>query len=234
MDPLISIFCDESGKTQENLVIGSLWVNDSHRLLKIYQSLTQWEEVNKITNEFHFSGLSRQKTGQAIEFVKTALSESDVLGFKAAIVDKKDIGKSSIDDATYDLHYQLIVQGLEHEICSGRVQLPRLISLTKDQDGGADKLRLSELKQKLKTECVAYFKDSVIVNAVEAQDSKTSIFLQLADLFTGSVSRTVNKEKTAGENHKDTFANEMLRLLGVDINLDVDKRNQDFVEIIKI
>ncbi len=232
--PLISIFCDESGKTQENLIIGSLWVNDPYRVLKIYQALTEWKETEKIQYEFHFSDLNRSKTSKALEFVGRALSEADVLGFKAVIVNRRDIGKSNLDEAIYSLHYQLIVQGLEHEFKSKRVQPPRVVSLTKDQDDGTDKLHLAALKQKLKGECVKYFRDEVTINAVETQDSKTSVFLQLADLFAGSVSRILNKETQSAENHKDEFAVQMLQILGVSRNLDVDINKQDFVGIIKI
>ncbi len=232
--PLTSIFCDESGKTQEYLVIGSVWINDPYRVFKIYQSLMSWKQEQNIEYEFHFSDLNKAKVKTAIEFVKCVISEADVLGFKAFIVAKSDIGKLSIEDAIYKLHYQLVIQGLEHELNSKRIDRPRLISLTKDKDDGSDKLWLADLRQKLKTDCAAYFKDGIDINAVDTEDSNSSVFLQLADLFTGSISRVLNRGVGASMNQKDEFAENMLSNLGINADLSINDSVQDFVLINKI
>jgi hypothetical protein len=231
--PLVSVFCDESGKNQNYLLIGSVWINDPYRVFKIYQSLTDWKEENKIDYEFHFSDLNKYRVSKAIEFIQQALSQSDALAFKAAIIAKGNIGSRNQDEAIYDLHYQLIVQGFEHELKSKRLDLPRQVSLTKDKDDGADKIRLAGLRQKLSSECVSYFKDQIHIAAVETEDSGKSVFLQLVDLFSGSISRILNKTDDS-MNHKDELANEVIKLLGIDKDLKVDTNKQDFVEIIHI
>jgi hypothetical protein len=58
--------------------------------------------------------------------------------------------------------------------------------------------------------------------------------MQLADVFTGSVSRVVNRNDGAGRNHKDYVAEGVLRLLGADPS-DVDRDvKRDFVRIIRL
>ena len=126
-----------------------------------------------------------------------------------------------------------IIQGLEHERATKRIDFPRTLSLTKDKDAGADKLRLTELRQKLKKDCQSYFQNQISIGEVDATDSNESVYLQLADLFTGSISRVLNKS-TSSNNHKDDFAKKALAMLGVNQDLNVQVETQDFIEIINI
>lgn len=230
--PLISVFCDESGKNQDYIIIGSVWVNDAYRVYKIYEALTDWKKENNIQYEFHFSALTKGKAEATLAFVKRALGESDCLGFKAVIIKRQDVGAISTNEAIYKLHYQLVVQGVEHEIQSRRFELPRELDLTKDKDDPSDKIFLSELRQKLKSECSTFFEQKLKINAVQPEDSKTSVYLQLADLFTGVLSRTLNHEPGEGGAHKDKFAHDVIELLGIDLK--EENGNSDFAKIIWI
>ena len=104
-----SVFCDESGKNDNYLVIGSVWINDPYRLFKLYQNLVDWKNEQGINYEFHFSSLKRQRISIAIQFIQEALSESDVLGFKAVIIQRDRTKDSNIDESIYKLHYQLVI-----------------------------------------------------------------------------------------------------------------------------
>jgi hypothetical protein len=231
-NPLISIFCDESGKTDEHLIVGSVWINDAYAVYKNLLSACFLKKEMEIDYEFHFSHMTRHKTQKALEFVRKAMSESSALGFKAAVVRRRDVGSQTSDEAIYRLHYQLVVQGMEHEVSSARVSLPRILSVTKDRDDGSDRLRLAELAQKLKRECKEHFSERVEIQSVDVEDSSASVYLQLSDLFTSSVARVLNCDASSARNHKDEFAESVLTLLG--INLAVDATRQDFVEIIRI
>lgn len=232
--PLVSVFCDESGKTDETIIVGSVWINDGYQVYKINSELTKWKKENEITREFHFSDLTRLNAPQALGFLRAALAQSAALAFKAVLVRKNEIGTQTIDDAIYRLHCQLIIQGMQHEVTSGRLTLPRVITVTKDKDDGADRIRLVELNQKLKQDCRGAFNSEAEVQTVEAEDSNSNLYLQLTDLFTGSINRVLNRAANASRNHKDDFADQALQLLGISPALEVDLTKQDFVKVIRI
>gem|GEM_PF-6578789 len=48
-----------------------------------------------------------------------------------------------------------------------------------------------------------HFSGEAEVQAVEAEDSSASIYLQLADLFAGSLARVLNRSTALARNHKD-------------------------------
>ena len=163
------------------------------------------------------------------EFIKRVLGQSDAFGFKAVILDSHTVRDMSVEERNFRLHYQLIVKGIEHEVDTGRFSLPRNISVTKDMDEGTDKLRLTELGQKLKTECQAYFDQEIIVDKVSAEESHSNLFIQLADLFTASINRKLN---SPGSNYKDELAEQILNLLGIKDVSENQSSHLDFARII--
>ncbi len=201
--PAISVHADESGQGKRFLVVGSVWVLDVSQEWRLVVSLRDWKRGRGIKSEFKFSELSRANIEGAQDFIKTALG-TGMLGLKACVVDTSKLKGRSIDDALYQLYYELIMHGVEHEERSGRVTLPRIVSLVKDA-ATSDALELPELRRKLIADCRDYWGDKVAIDSVEAADSKKSEPLQVADLFTGSVARVFNSG-SAGTNRKDEFA----------------------------
>lgn len=211
-----TIYCDESGKNQRYNLVGSLWINDGYRLFKVYKDLSTWKTDKGIEKELHFTNLKPQDKDIIREFITRVLGQSDALGFKAVILDSHAVQNISAEDRNFRLHYQLILKGIEHEVEKGRFSLPRNISVTKDKDEGADRLRLTELEQKLMTECQSYFAQEIIVDSVSAEESHSSVFIQLTDLFAASINRKIN---SPGSNYKDELADLILNLLGIkDVN----------------
>ncbi len=194
----------ESGKSQRYLVVGSVWVLDIAKQWRVVEALRDWKKKAGIAWEFKFAELNRDKKEQAVAFVKKTMEHSDVMGLKACILDKQGL-KRGAEDTVYHLYYELAMTGVEHEIAAGRVLLPRWLSLVKDADDGPDAVMLPELQRRLTTSCREYFKGTVQVDSVITAKSHESPLMQLADLFSGSVARIVNKEGD-GVNHKDQFA----------------------------
>lgn len=230
-ESVVSIFCDESGKSQKYNLVGSLWINDSYRMFKVFKELSKWKSDENVTKELHFTNLSERDAKIAEEFIEKVLGQSDALGFKAVILDSSTVKSMSPEDRNFRLHYQLVVQGIEHEVQTRRFDLPRNISLTKDKDDGSDKLRLVELEQKLRTDCQAYFHQKITIDEVKAEESHSSIFIQLTDIFTGSINRKLN---SPGLNYKDKLAERVLDLLGIkDVHKTQDELH-DFATILWI
>lgn len=229
-DSLISIYCDESGKTGRYKIVASLWINDGYRFMEVWDELSRWKAGKSIEKELHFTKLGGQDISNVEEFFKKVLCHSDALGFKAVILDSQSVQGIAQEDLNFRLHYQLIINGIEHEVQSGRFSLPRRFSMTKDKDDGADKLRLVELEQKLRTDCQAYFNQDIIIEKVKAEESHSSLYIQLADLFAASINRKLN---SPGSNYKDEIANKVLYLLGIENILNRTQESpQDFSTIL--
>ena len=99
----------------------------------------------------------------------------------------------------------------------------------KDADDGPDALTLPDLTRRLTTSCREYFQGTVSVDSVMTGKSHESPLLQLADLFSGSVGRIMNKEGD-GSNHKDEFAAFFETVAGFDLKTE-SKGKDDFVYV---
>lgn len=152
--PSIYIYADESGKTggEAFAIVGSLWIPDTNRTRELNYFLKKWsneknEEGVRIPKEFHFTEMKRQQLEIYMEFFNTVLSQADVFSFKVVAANKSKIRGKSLDDTIFSLYYQLGHIGIEHEVKTGRVVLPRDIFYYKDEEVGTDDLRMTELKQ---------------------------------------------------------------------------------------
>lgn len=62
-ESVVSIFCDESGKSQRYNVVGSLWINDGYRMFQVFKELSKWKSDENVTKELHFTNLSERDAG---------------------------------------------------------------------------------------------------------------------------------------------------------------------------
>jgi len=203
--PVLSVHADESGKNQRFMVVGSVWVVDVGREWRVVEALRQWKRDSGVSGEFKFADLTKGKLPLAIDFVKKAMEHSELIGFKACVLDTQAVKGLAKEEVLYGLYYELTMSGMDHEVSAGRVVLPRWLYLVKDADDGTDALHLPELQRRLTERCREYFRDKVQVDSIVTAVSDDSLLLQLADLFSGSVARMYNK---AGDNmnQKDEFA----------------------------
>lgn len=226
--PTINIYADESGKSGKDkfIVIGGLWILDKDRTEELRHHFIDWRKKHQaegttIPKEFHFTKMQRQQLDIYKDLFTEAVSVSDMMGFKAVVMESGST-KRSQDEVIYAMYYQHVHHGIEHEVSSGRITLPRRINFWKDMEEGSDRLFLNELQQHLVTNFKTYFGENVRLDNFAAVSSIANIFIQLADLFTGSVSRVLNQSE--GKNHKDEFAQFVIDLLGLDLS---DYRNQE-------
>lgn len=215
--PTVTINCDESGKSSARYaIVGSVWILDSKREAELRSHFIKWRTDRglSIKDEFHFSEMKRQEFELYKDFFNEAISVSDFMSFKAVIADQYKMRGKSIDNIIFDLHYQVVHQGIEHEVTTGRISLPRLVNFFKDKDEGIDALTIEKLRQYLVSQFKTYFENRLTLNAFSALPSEVSYFIQIADLFTGSLNRILNKQDNKF-NHKDEFADYALTLLGI-------------------
>jgi len=210
--PPCSIFIDEAGKTQDNIVVGSLWLIDGGlSSLKTNRELQEWTEKNNINYEFHFSKVSKNKLQSYKDFFLKFLALNPTIGFKVIMV--QNIGFRDLSIPITDLTFHLIDKGISHENKTGRATLPRILSVwLDDEEKGSDKLKLENLKERIKAQKI----NGLYFGNFEAVVSKNNFFIQAVDLFTSSINRKININK--GGNFKDELADFILNTLRFDIS----------------
>ncbi len=233
--PFIQVFSDESGKTERHYVIGSLWINDAeHHAYKLQHQLNEWRKTLDQERELKFTNITRQRVDTYLNLFETVMGLSEYIGFKTVVLARDDARSRPVEDAIFRLYYELVVKGLQHEADSGRIAWPRNVNIFKDQDEGADKLHLSQLGERLRVDCPKVFDNQAQIREVNTMDSSKHILMQVADIFTGSVNRIVNRPVDGERNHKDEVADAIMHMLKIDpANLSGDI-TQDFVRIIRM
>lgn len=227
--PNIHLYMDESGKSGSDkyMVIGGLWVLENNRMQSLQTHFREWKSsiIEKAPpKEFHFTEMKKQQLNIYKGFFAELLSIADMISLKAVVVDRTKSRFKSMDKMIYDLYYQHVHQGIEHEEKSGRIILPKVINFWKDKEEGNDNLFMEELRQSLITNFAGYFKDKLTLNSFSSIDSFTSYLIQIADLYTGSISRVLNHPNNGTNNHKDEFAKYVFEILKIDLS---DLKNQD-------
>jgi hypothetical protein len=216
--PVLTVYADETGKTGKVLLVGSVWVPTPRETSVATRAVAQWKDAIGFAREFHFTEMRRDDLPYFIRFVELMLDMAPTVSFKSIQVPREGL---RADAALPRLISALIVRGIEHEIDSRRITLPRELLLFKDQDGeGADKLCLAEVEQHLEHASLARFEKQLAIQRMTAVPSETSAFVQLADLYAGSLQRVALREG-GGSNHKDEFADFLLsqvaRMAGVSL-----------------
>ncbi|MBT2701125.1 hypothetical protein J7E79_27955 [Bacillus sp. ISL-40] len=101
-----------------------------------------------------------------------------MISFKAVAVNKSKITRISISDLVTKLYYQFIRLGVNHEINSNRIQLPKKISITKDEEGESA-LILETLKQGLEDNFMIHYEDNLVMDQLISMPSHEHLFLSL-------------------------------------------------------
>lgn len=207
-----SIYVDESGKTQDNLVVGSMWFLNGPETIKFYKLVDDWKKVRHFDGEFHFQSITEAKFPNYKDFADLVSANSALISFKAISVPRSGI--SNIHDALLKLTYHLLVRGIEHEHSTGRAVLPRGIQVFKDaEEIGQDKIFAADLSDRMKQVARTHFREELYVDDFFAEESSQNMHLQIADLFTSSLSRRLN---VTGDRQqpKDRFADYFLAKIG--------------------
>ena len=211
--PAYAVFMDETGKNQDFLSIGSLWiVEGGFSTYKTHSELTEWKAKNNITYEFHFTEVSRRDVDTYKEFFTKFIHLNPTAGFKIIVINNK--GFSDISQTITDLSFHLIHKGIDHENSTGRAVLPRTLQIYVDEEEkGSDQLKLENLRERIAAQKI----NGLHLMEFEAVNSKNNHFIQIVDLFTASINRKLNAKE--GEKHyKDDLADFILETLRFDIS----------------
>jgi hypothetical protein len=227
--PTLTVSCDESGKNNDYTLVGSVWSVNADRSGELRKRIREWrtEKGLKPQDEFHFTEMKKHQMDLYKEFIDLVLSQSDSISFKAIAV-KRASSNKRIDEIITDLYTLLMINGLTHEINNGRVGLPKILNVYKDAEDGKDRLTLANQMETLQEKLKVHFEGKVELSLFDAVPSYSSPFVQIADLFTGVVSRKLNTP--TGSNQKDELANYMFEQMGIDKET-FESNDSDFVHI---
>ncbi|HTV86964.1 MAG TPA: DUF3800 domain-containing protein [Dyella sp.] len=208
----LTVYSDESGKTENFLIVGSVWFLIGDDVHNVDDALNEWRERTGFKEELHFTKINDRNIDRYMEVINILDTFAATISFRAITIERR--GHGDIPRVLDDLLLHLIVRGVRHEHESGRAPLPRSISIFKDAEEEArDKLSVANLELTLKNVSKAQFNNQLHVSLVYAIDSKTLIPIQLADLFIGSLNRTLNVAQN-GTHAKDRFAAAFLARFG--------------------
>jgi hypothetical protein len=193
--PIYSIYADESGKTQTVLIVGSYWILEGRANRQISKRLQEWKDKQDgAPSEFHFQNVSNNNLPLYKSFVDQIIDASGTASFKYVKVPRTGL---SNQDAIRELFCHLLIHGVTHEHESARAPLPRNLQLFKDADEeGADHLLFGNLRERLENVSASRFDNKLVVDLLRRVESQSNILIQVADLFTASVNRIVNSDKT--------------------------------------
>ncbi|MGY3717640.1 DUF3800 domain-containing protein [Sutcliffiella cohnii] len=244
--PIIYIYADETGKNDDYVIVGSLWVLDEKRNGQIQGELDKWVKQKQadginVPNEFHFVDIKNNGNNIEIyvEFFKYFMTiASDVISFTAIAVNKRNL-KKQIDDLISELFYQIVRIGIEHEKKNNRITFPKQLSYLKDAEEGESKFRIRGIQDLIIDKLKIHYNDNVKLNRFIPVDSKHVKLIQVSDLFTSSINRIINhqrKNPDAKRNSKDDFAELFLGTINLsNVNIDLNKlENENLHEEIKV
>ncbi|WP_410832621.1 DUF3800 domain-containing protein [Paraburkholderia sp. SIMBA_030] len=117
----------------------------------------------------------------------------------------------------------MLLKGLEHEVNSGRVGLPRYVTVTLNEEQSLDQIAIEGMKQRIHDGLQKRHENELILESIVAVSSKNSALVQLADVVAGSANRRLNF--TGTRNHKDDIADLVIERLGIE--LDSGERDAD-------
>ena len=210
--PRLTVYGDESGKTDANLVVASIWMLDGIGALSLLKNIDAAKQRHQFSGEIHFNQIKNRNIDFYRDLIHVIRDGSTALSFKAFVVSRRGIGK--VDDALRWMFYHLLVEGVRHEIASGRATLPRTIGFCKDSfEKGYDTILLGQIEEGLSQASGTEFEGKLRVDKCEAVSSRDNPFLQIVDLFAGSINRALNQSLET-DNPKDVLAKEFLQIFG--------------------
>ncbi len=221
--PSYTVFIDETGKTHDFLLVGSLWlVEGGLNSYYFKREIEKWKEQNSINYEFHFAELSRTKLDVFREFFAKFLLLNSTAGFK--IIGVRKSGFRDLSQPITDLTFHLLNKGIAHENTSNRARLPRILQVWLDEEEeGSDSIKLENLKERITAQNI----DGLYLDNFHAVSSESNYYIQAVDLFTASVNRKINISPS-NRNHKDDLADYILELTGFDTEeLDIENNEID-------
>jgi flagellar biosynthesis/type III secretory pathway chaperone len=215
---VVHVYADETGKTQKYVLVASVWVLAGRAVFSITQAINEWRTTSGWgIRELHFAKFGRQDMDALRQYLEVILANREFLSFKVIAVEKART-KRPIEEVVEKLHEHMLVRGAAHEIESNRIDLPRDIAVTIDEEQSLDSFVIADLKRRVADRYQHDHDGQFLLTDIQTTSSRNSALVQLADLIAGAVNRYLNHE---GErNYKDDMADLVVKMLDIDLSED--------------
>lgn len=213
---VVQVFADETGKTQNFVIVAAVWVLSGRAVFTVSEAIKKWKERSVwATREIHFSKFGKMDFEPLKEYLGVVHQNREFLSFKVIAVEKSRTARK-IEEVVAKLHEHMLIRGAEHEIQQGRMDLPREVGVTLDEEQSLDPFSLSEMKRKIDEEFTRSYNGDLVIETIQTVSSRTSALVQLADLIAGAVNRRLN---SSGEkNYKDEMADWVIQTLDLSLS----------------
>lgn len=213
---VVHIFADETGKTQEFVMVAAVWVLTGRAIFTVTQAITEWQKKSLWVNrEAHFAKFGKGDIETLADYLGIIQENREFLSFKAIAVEKSKT-KRSIEEVVVKLHEHMLIQGAEHEILNNRIDLPRMIELSVDEEQSLDSFTLAEMKQRIDENFQRTYDGKLVLASAQTASSRKSPLVQLADIVAGALNRRLNHK--GDRNYKDEMADMIIDKLGLTLN----------------
>ncbi len=215
---MVYMYADETGKNQDFVMVAAVWVLTGRSVFTVSRAIQIWQQNSPwAKREIHFAKFGKGDFEPLADYLKIVQDNREFLSFKFIAVEKART-RRSIEEVVLKLHEHMLARGAEHEVSSGRIDLPREIELTIDQEQSLDSFTLSEMKRRVAQDYVRTYYGKLMLCAVQTASSRDSPLVQLADLVAGAVNRRLNHR--GDRNVKDEMADMIIDQLGLALEED--------------
>lgn len=212
---MVHVYADETGKTQDYVIVAAVWVLNGRAVFDITRAILSWQEKSSwAKREVHFAKFGKGDLDSLSAYLDVVQANRQYISFKLIAVEKAGM-KRSIEEVVQKLHEHLLLRGLEHEISNARIDLPREVEVTLDQEQSLDKFTLADMKQHIADEYIKRHDGQVVLASISAVSSRHSPLVQLADVVAGAVNRRLNPQNDRG--YKDEMADMVIERLGLSL-----------------
>jgi hypothetical protein len=213
---LVSIFADETGKNQDYVIVAAIWALTGRSVFTVSMAIQEWQQKSAwAKREVHFAKFGNKDFEPLEEYLNVVLENREFLSFKVIAVEKAKT-RRSIEETVQKLHEHMLVRGVEHEVRSGRIDLPRDVELTVDEEQSLDPFVLSEMHRRIALDFGNNYQGQLSLCSIQTTSSRNSPLVQLADLVAGAVNRRLNHR--GDRNYKDDMADRIINVLGLTLN----------------
>jgi len=211
----VHVFADETGKTQKYVLVAAVWLLSGLAVFKLDDAIRKWKvRSNWGDREIHFSKFGRQDAEALRTLLDVVNDNREFLSFKVIAFEKARTGRS-IEEVVRKLHEHMLVRGAIHEVENGRIDLPREVEMTVDEEQSLDPFTLAEMKQTVGASLQQLLGDALMIQDIRSVSSRHSPMIQLADLVAGAVNRRLNHMGDRGA--KDDIADMVIERLALDL-----------------
>lgn len=175
--PATYISYDETGKTQDYVSVGGIWRStnsDGDLRSEIMDLRKQFGMEAK--DEFHFVNVDKKNIENYVQLIDVIAEHSNSIGFKALCFNQKGSGQK-LEDIVTRLYKIGIYDGIQHEIDSGRIAVPRTLNIFKDKEDAKDTLLLEDLKLDVGTYIKTEYDGEVTIGAFVAVESRIDLYI---------------------------------------------------------